>query len=113
MATVVGDRAANVDGVDAVGGTARVVADAVEAGEGLDVEVDALAAAVAEDPDRVAAQTPPAAPSTRTTTMTTSGAGRFHHGRFRRCLARMATTLAEPACWPADAGRRCRPGVRN
>ena len=99
MATVVGDRAANLDGVDAVGGTARVVADAVEAGEGLDVEVDALAAVVAEDPDRVAAQTPPAAPSTRTT-MTTSGAGRFHQGRFRRCLARMATTLAEPACRP-------------
>src|SRR5262245_49205604 len=96
MVTVVGGRA-DVDG------TVGVVAPVVEAGNGSEVEVGAVAAAVAEGPDRVAAQTPPAAPST-TATITTSGAGRFHHGRFRRCLPRMATTLAEPAGRPADGG---------
>jgi hypothetical protein len=100
MATVVGDWVdldswARVvgDSVD-VAGWARVVAPVVEAENASDVEVDALAAGVAEDPDRVTAQTPPAAPST-TATITTSGACRFHHGRFRRCRPRMTSTLAE------------------
>jgi hypothetical protein len=60
-----------------------------------------VAAGVADDPDRVAAQMPPAAPSARTTIITT-GPRRFHHGRFRTCLPRMATTLAERAGRSAD-----------
>jgi hypothetical protein len=108
MATVVGEtgargaRVARVDGAD-VDGAAEVVVPVVEECNGSDVEVDAVAIAVAEDPDRVAAQIPPAAPST-TTRITTNGAGPFHQGRFRRCLPRMATTLAEPAGPPADGG---------
>jgi hypothetical protein len=94
MATVVGDWM-DVDG------SAKVLALVVEVGDGMDVEVDGVATGVAEDPDRVAAQTPAAAPST-TATITTSGACRFHHGRFCRCRPRMATTLAEPAGRPAD-----------
>jgi hypothetical protein len=60
-----------------------------------------VVAAVGDEPDRVAAQAPPAAPSA-IATITTSGAGRCHHGGFRKCRPRMATTLAERAGRHAD-----------
>jgi hypothetical protein len=88
------------DGVD-VDRSAAMVAWVVEVGTGWDVEVDAPAEGVADDPDRVAVQTPAATPSA-TAMITTRGAGRFHQGRFRRCLPRMATTLAERSGRPAD-----------
>jgi hypothetical protein len=100
MATVVGVWL-DVDGV------AKVVASMVEGGKVSEVEVGAAAEGVAEDPDRVAAQIPAAAPSTNAA-ITTSGTRRFHHGRLRRCVPRMATTLAEGAGRAADgwAGER-------
>jgi hypothetical protein len=95
MATIVGDWA-DVDGAAKV-----VVASVVGNWNGSDVEVDAVAASLTEDPVRVTAQAPLAAPSANAT-IATSGAGRFHHGRFRTCLPRMVTTLAERAGQPAD-----------
>jgi hypothetical protein len=84
-----------------VDGAAKVVAAAVEGEDASDVAVDAVAPGVAEDPDRVMAQAALAAP-TASTTITTSGAVRFHHGRFRMCLPRMVNTLAECVSRPAD-----------
>jgi hypothetical protein len=77
-------------------------ASVVEAKPGTDGEVDAVADGVADDPDRAAANTPPAAPSAATATITARGPCRFHHGRFRMCLPRMANTLAERAGGLAD-----------
>jgi hypothetical protein len=95
MATIVGDWP-DVDGAAKV-----VVAAVVGEGNGSDVEVDAAASGVGEDSARVTAQAPLAATSA-TATITTSGAGRFHHGRLCTCLPRMVSTLAERADRSAD-----------
>jgi hypothetical protein len=105
MATMLGD-STDVDGA------AKVVAAAVEEDNGSDVEVDAVAPGVAEDPDRVMAQAAPAAPSANTT-ITTSGAVRLHRGRFRMCLPRMVNTLAECVGRPADGSAEPAPATRG
>jgi hypothetical protein len=87
-----------------VDGSTTVVASVFEAENGTDVEVEAVAAGVADEPGRVAAQTPAAAPSV-TATITTTGPCRFHNGRFRMCLPRMASTLVELAGRVADRSR--------
>jgi hypothetical protein len=84
-----------------VDGAAAAVASVVGEGIGSVVEVDAVTAGAAEDPDRVPAQAPLAAPSIAAR-ITTSGAGLFHHRRFRTCLPRTLTTLPERAGRPAD-----------
>jgi hypothetical protein len=104
MATVVA-------GSSDVAGLGRLLAPPLEVGNGSDVEVDAVAAWVPDAPDRVTDQMPAAAPSA-TAMVNTSGPGRFHHGRLRLCLPRMATTLAEGARPAADRSRwSSRPGI--
>ncbi len=73
-----------------------------EVGNGSDVEVDAVAARVPAAPGRAIDQIPAAAPSA-TAMVIISAPGRFHHGRLRLCMPRMATTLVEEAAPAADA----------
>ena len=59
------------------------------------------ASGLVDEPDRVIHQAPAAA-ATSNETANTTVTGLFHHGRFRLCLPRMSSTLAEIAYPTAD-----------